>query len=593
LVTTDFGGTADSASMILVEPNDTILLVGTRTMSGAHSFGLTRYNPDGSLDMGFGSGGKVTTAVGSAVAAALQGDGKIVVAGTGAAAGTTAQAFVLARYNQDGTLDAGFGTGGIVTTSFGAPNGDVAAGVAVQLDGKIIVAGNNLGTPPVSFSTIELARYNPDGSLDTSFGTGGKATSIGGPLTHPVLVESDGKILVAGTGEPTMTFPNDTSFFFRRFNPNGSVDTSFAPYVDLGRGPNGAVDAALQPDGKIVAVGLSAGRPVLVRLNPDGTMDAGFGVNGQVLTDFGSAVAVQPDGKILVAGAAGTELGIARFYPDGSLETRFGVAGTGTTAFVSQHTAAQDVTLQSDGKILVAGTVRSSGGNDSLALARFLGGPSDALLGTPTERFVRQVYLDLLRRPADPAGLGFWTGLVDQGQDTRAQVVLGIEHSPEFRTLVVQQLYDVLFNRAVDPSGQATWTNFLAQGGAPSELAAILMGSTEYAARNGDNFSNSSLIFVDALYRDVLHRYADSAGQQTWVQAVNSGIPRNSIATAFLGSLESDRDEVTQMYHTFLHRAPDQGGGDAYTSALQQGVSGEQVRAEILGSEEYFAQAQR
>ena len=149
----------------------------------------------GDLDPTFGSGGKVTTDVGGsdgAQAVAIQGDGKVVAAGLGNFAGPGTGDFALARYNPDGSLDTSFGSGGKVTTDFGGF--DAASAVAIQPDGKIIAAGRS------GSGDFALARYNPDGSLDSSFGSGGKVTTDFGGFDSAfgVALQADGKIVAAG-----------------------------------------------------------------------------------------------------------------------------------------------------------------------------------------------------------------------------------------------------------------------------------------------------------------------------------------------------------------------------------------------------------
>src|SRR6185312_12779398 len=174
----------------------------------------------GDLDGAFGTGGTVTTDFAGngdeARAVAVQPDGKIVAAG--GALGATVD-FALVRYRPDGTLDATFGTGGKVTTDFGSA--EQAFAVAVQPDGKIVVAGGGA-------TGFELARYNADGSLDGTFGAGGKVTTrfgLGLPFTraHAIVLQPDGKIVVAGTAT-SATAPD---FGLARYNPNGSLDASF------------------------------------------------------------------------------------------------------------------------------------------------------------------------------------------------------------------------------------------------------------------------------------------------------------------------------------------------------------------------------
>jgi len=175
-VTTDFGPGSNSAAAVAIQADATIVAAGS---SGSGHFALGRYNTDGSLDTSFGSGGKVTTEVGgifeAASAVAIDANGKIVAAGGTAPSGFCCQ-FALARYNSNGTLDTSFGSGGKVTTFFGAIA--TASAVAIQTDGKIIAAGGKFDPFGTGFA---LARYNSDGSLDTSFGSAGKVvTSFGG-----------------------------------------------------------------------------------------------------------------------------------------------------------------------------------------------------------------------------------------------------------------------------------------------------------------------------------------------------------------------------------------------------------------------------
>ncbi|HEY3139535.1 MAG TPA: hypothetical protein VGJ86_00300 [Acidimicrobiales bacterium] len=215
---------------------------------------MARYNPDGSLDPTFGDGGKVTTDfdLESDVAAALilQRDGKLVAA---------AEAFGLVRYNADGSLDRAFGDGGRVRTDFGG-QGQQAHALAVQRDGKFVAAGRVDGL----IGGFALARYNPDGTLDTTFGTGG--------------------LVISGLG--------------------GNVDYATALVV--------------QPDGRLVA----AGFPGLIRFNPDGTLDTTFGDGGKVFSDMATAALVVQAGRRLVtAGTAVTE------HDDGSVDINFGLAG--------------------------------------------------------------------------------------------------------------------------------------------------------------------------------------------------------------------------------------------------------------------------
>ncbi|MFD3996026.1 calcium-binding protein [Streptomyces sp. NPDC058548] len=365
-VTTDFGGTTDEAFAMAVQADGKIIAAGR--VSPGPDFGLARYDTDGSLDTGFGIGGKVITDFGGgeeAAGVAVQADGKIVVVGR---AGTD---FGLARYYTDGSLDTTFDTDGKVTTDFGGL--DVAEGVAVQADGKIVTVGRTV-------SSLALARYNLDGSLDTSFDTDGRVITSFGPtfLGYAVAVQADGKIVAAGEADATASANGD--FGLARYQPNGSLDTSFDSdglvSTDFGNLNERVNAVSVQPDGRIVAAGQTDGQLGLARYGTTGGLDPSFDTDGRVTTSITGAndgafgMVLQPDGKIVAAGAAGfTDFGLVRYQPNGSLDTSFHTDGKVTTDFGSTHENAFGVALQPDGKIVAAGV----SGTD-FALARYQDG---------------------------------------------------------------------------------------------------------------------------------------------------------------------------------------------------------------------------
>ena len=225
------------------------MVAGESVTSGGSDFAVVRYNVNGSLDTSFDGDGVVRTSinlfsddVGRSVV--IQSDGKIVVAGSTCPG---EEDFALARYNADGSLDASFGTGGKVTTVF-ASSDERAFGTALQSDGKIVVVGC-----VVNVWDLMLMRYNTDGSVDTSFGVGGKVTTDVGSLqgyAYGVAIQSSGKIVVVGESEPNLILV--------RYNANGGLDTSFGVggkvTTTIGTGSTG-YGVAIQPDGQIVAVG--------------------------------------------------------------------------------------------------------------------------------------------------------------------------------------------------------------------------------------------------------------------------------------------------------------------------------------------------
>ncbi len=280
-----------------------------------------------------------------------------------------------------GSLDTGFvgGAGtsawGTVTTFIDADaNGtDTAYSVALQSDEKIVVAG-------ISGSFSALARFNANGSLDTSFnGTGKVKFSSGG--SQSVAIQSDGKIVVAGVS----TLYPDSDFALSRFNANGSMDTTFNGSGFLRTDFNNSYDWArsvvLQSDGKIVVAGYSAGKFALARYNANGSLDTSFNGTGKVTTDFngggdyGNSVALQNDGKIVVAGRShdgnSYDFAMARYNTDGSLDTSFNGTGKVTTDFNGGDDLGNSVALQNDGSIVVAGSSVVSGTDTAFALARY------------------------------------------------------------------------------------------------------------------------------------------------------------------------------------------------------------------------------
>lgn len=191
-----------------------------------YAFAIVRYNPDGSLDSRFSNGDRETTEIDrndTALAVALQPDGKIVSAGFATLDGNNL-AFALVRYNQDGSLDTTFGGDGKVVTDL-SPNLDEVTGVAIQPDGKVVAAGFvNAGAAATDFA---LVRYHPNGSLDASFGTGGIVRtdfSGGTDGASEVALLPGGKIVVAGT---TYDSAGSGDFALLRYNPNGELDRTF------------------------------------------------------------------------------------------------------------------------------------------------------------------------------------------------------------------------------------------------------------------------------------------------------------------------------------------------------------------------------
>ena len=268
---------------------------GSTVISATHAeFALARYNTDGTLDTTFSGDGKVGTDFGGNIVAkanavAIQSDGKIVVAGETGNPINFDSYFVVARYNTDGTLDTTFSGNGWVRTG----SGNYAYALAIQPNGKLVAAGSGWSCDFV------LARYNTDGTPDTNFSGNGKVRTdfTGGGLdyAYAVAVQTDGKIVAAG--QTTNINNGDHDFGLVRYNSNGTLDTAFSGDGKVVTGFGAAENARaliIQPNGKLVAAGFRTNSSnsgiedfALARYNSDGTLDTNFSGNGKTLTDFG------------------------------------------------------------------------------------------------------------------------------------------------------------------------------------------------------------------------------------------------------------------------------------------------------------------
>jgi uncharacterized delta-60 repeat protein len=402
ITTFNFGQLApsqDIANAVTFEPDGKIVVVGTDHGPSFIQAALLRYNPDGSLDPSFGGTGSVTGRWypfnSEANGVVAQPDGRIVVVGEGSQAGGTDLNLnmVVARYNPDGTLDAGFGSGGMAFVDFGG--NDWAYRVALDSKGDIVVAGNGQASPGSNVIQLELVRLQPNGILDPSFGNGGKVTlSIGARLYQDtgLAIAPDGKIIASGD------YYNGSRYasYVARFLPTGSPDTSLAgigyqTYL-FGSSYDGPADLALQPDGKMLIPG-SFG---LVRLNPDGTMDTSLNGTGLVSTSSGQSsvvsctgAVVEPDGKILVSGIASNGSNLDFVW------IRY--TATGAVAAIKQQDIHGDdyataLALSPAGQVVVAGASGNSFPNMVLwsidgnnAPTTRISGPSSAVPGQPVQ----------------------------------------------------------------------------------------------------------------------------------------------------------------------------------------------------------------
>lgn len=365
---------------------------------------LTAHAAPTDLDTGFGNGGKLLTTIGTATAfnaITIQSDSKMVVVGQ--STDTNAQTMItVVRYLPNGQFDTSFGSlkNGIVTEP--VKSNTSAMDVALQADGKIVVAA--MAQDSTEFIVVRLL---PNGTLDTTFaGTGKVVTPMAASgkiaRVHALEIQSDGKIVVVGSSEVGSS-SGDGNIALVRYSADGSLDTSFGSggkvITVLGTGEDEANDVDIQTDGKIIVVGKSfngkADDAAVVRYQANGTLDNTFGINGIATfpIDNGGTVLygleLQEDGRILVAGSShnGTyqNFALARLLPSGILDNSFGNNGSGkiVISFGQVHSVAYSVEIQASGNILLGGYAEKSTNQPLFALARLLNnGTIDAAFGS-------------------------------------------------------------------------------------------------------------------------------------------------------------------------------------------------------------------
>ena len=366
--------TLEFATATALQADGKIVVVGYGDGgTGSWDFAVARYNTNGLPDTSFGSSGVVVTPLSNcsdfALSVAVQADGKIVVAGffVGSVQNCSSgpgHSFAVVRYNPNGSLDTTFGGTGKVITPLNNENA-IARSVAIQADGKIVVAGDSYGSSGGGSAVI---RFNTNGSLDTSFDNDGIVTTGAGGFA--VAIQADGRIVAAGSG-------------VARYNADGSLDTTFNGTGIVTTPGRLALSVAIQADGKILTADgtntFDGNR--LVRYNVNGTPDTSFGGTGSVVVgNYVNSAVVQTDGKIVAAGSAefvgGFALAVVRLNANGSLDTTFGGTGRVITPIDTQYyynSFANAAAIQPDGKIVAAGGAVEPTDSFDFALVRYQG----------------------------------------------------------------------------------------------------------------------------------------------------------------------------------------------------------------------------
>lgn len=416
------------ANGVAAQTDGKIIVVGTN----GEDFVVIRLNADGSRDQTFGDGGRVVTDFlegdDTARSVVIQSDGKITVAGTAKRRIGARPNFAVARYETNGAPDSSFGSDGKVVIEFGTSEGFA---LAIQPDGKLVVAGYELSFTSGTQANFALARTNSDGSPDTTFDGDGRLSTdflAGNDIAYSVAVQADGKIVAAGTKDIGGGAAQD--FALARYNANGSLDTAFGNggkvTTDFFSNLDDAKAVAVQADGKIVVGGSAVTAAntsfALARYNSNGSLDNTFDGDGKVITGFGGAysaisdIVIQTSGKIIAVGGtlvkSESGFALARYNRDGSLDATFDIDGRKTTGFENSvgGSTANAAALETDGRLVVAGTISST----NSAVVRYL-------LGTAIADFDGDGTTDLsFFRPSD----GVW--YLNRSTDGLAEIALSL-----------------------------------------------------------------------------------------------------------------------------------------------------------------------
>ena len=374
---------AANPNAIVQQSDGKIVVVGEGSLffDFYHDFAVVRLQDDGVLDSGFGTRGVAGVDFphqAAPYAVIQQADGKLVLAGQ-AWDRSSNHDLALARLNPDGTLDLGFGDGGILALDFGGKR-EAVTGLVQQQGGRLVVAGYSNAS---GVRRALIAGINPDGSLDSEFGTGGTTWIDDGAGSeswiHALVSQTDGRLIAAGGIRQASISRRGTDMLLLRFAANGSLDPGFngdgMRNVDFGESKDLARSITVQPDGAIVAAGFttppgSYSRIALLRVLENGRLDATFGTGGKSVIDLGagafvSALVAQQDGKLAATGRlrrlpadGAADAFVARFEVTGALDTSFGDRGLALldfgSLFCSTSSVGKAMMQQADGKLVVA-----------------------------------------------------------------------------------------------------------------------------------------------------------------------------------------------------------------------------------------------
>lgn len=380
----DISNEIDNGFAVLVQPDNKVLMVG----SAGSGVGMARFKENGTIDETFGTNGIVQTIIGNnnihGTSAVLQSNGKVIVGG--GYHNQSSSSFIILRYNANGSLDSSFGTNGYIIPDFGNGCNDIA----LQEDGKIIAVGYDYVEFDNSFA---LARFTSEGALDSTFGNGGFVRT---PILtnfnelNAVTINSNEKIITAGYSAYAHNL-DSLNFAILQYNMDGTLDSTFNStgivIKDINNASRDEAESVkVQSDGKIIVVGHSTSNSdsdfAVLRFNPDGSLDTSFNNSGIVLTNISGnsdnaySVLIQPNGKIIVVGDAYTttnyDYAIVRYNNDGLIDSTFGLNGKVLTDFEFTKDVAKSACLTPDGKIVAGGYIHLGDLLYDFSCARYL-----------------------------------------------------------------------------------------------------------------------------------------------------------------------------------------------------------------------------
>ncbi|SRX72677.1 T9SS type A sorting domain-containing protein [Aequorivita antarctica] len=391
IVLTDISPNANQGNAVSAQVDGKIVVAGYAGDAATYNMAVARYNTDGSLDTSFGDNGTLNFPVGSAKSIAtgmeIQADGKIILGGY--TDDNVSGDFALVRLNTDGTFDNTFGNNGIVIIDAGG--NEVAKAMTILDNGKILLAGAN-------DQNFSVARFNTDGTLDTTFGVNGWSIIIfedNLSLVKDLTIQEDGKILLGGDG-----IIDTYGIAAARINADGTIDNTFGTNGKVRYSLSGIGNStrfggiAVQGDGKIFLGGWRGittfyDEFLVLKLNTDGTLDSTYGYNGVVTAQIvlgyqmATTILLQSDGKLILAGYAEYQseyfnIVMVRFNTDGNLDTTFGTDGKVSTDINGNSDFATAISLQTDNKILLTGFSGTSAQDETIFVARY----ENTILGT-------------------------------------------------------------------------------------------------------------------------------------------------------------------------------------------------------------------